>query len=91
MQVEIKAQIAVAGVFLHDNLLETEVVDAKAAILFLGPGAEQAIGPGFRKSLAVNNASLLPAFDIRPNFGLHEFANRVPELFMLKFESYAAH
>jgi hypothetical protein len=31
-------------------------------------------------SITINDASLVPAFDIRPNFGLHEFANRIAEL-----------
>ena len=77
---EIEAQITVPGVFLHDDLFESKIFDAKTAILFLGPCAEQSVCSGFGKGITINDASLVPAFDIRPNFGLHEFANRIAEL-----------
>ena len=72
VQPEKEPLVAVFRVLFHHDLLVTEVLDTCAAILLVGPHAQEAHLAGLEEGLAVDHPGLVPAVAVRCNFVLEE-------------------
>ncbi|MCY1216452.1 hypothetical protein D9M72_283250 [compost metagenome] len=86
-----EAGVAMARVFLDQDLLIAEVIDAGAAIFFLGPHQQVALLACLAEHLAVDAALLAPALAMRPDLALVEAAGGFAEGVVFGFEDQALH
>ncbi len=74
-----EARIAIAGIFLDQDLLEAKIRLARAAVFLVGPHQQQALPAGLQESLAIDNTLFVPLFRVRLNLVLQKAAHRIAE------------
>ncbi len=86
-----ETDVAMPGVLLEQDLLETEVRDAGAAVFFIGPHAKEPLLAGLEEGLAIDDLLLLPLVTIRLDLIDQEGPRSVAEHLVVFIENRAFH
>src|SRR5690606_36083667 len=86
-----EARVAVAQVFLDQDLLVPEILDAGAAVLLVRPHEQEALLTGLEEGFTVDDPLLLPAIGIGSDLLLEEGADGVAEDLVIFGEDVARH
>src|SRR4051794_29128651 len=91
MQRHEKTTFSVAAVFFNQYLLETEVFDARAAVLFIGPDHQIALLTRLAERFAIDESLLAPSLGVRTDLSLKKTSCGFAKLIVLGFEDSAVH
>src|SRR5438270_13783105 len=91
VQLQVEPGVALAHVLLVDDLRVTKIDDPCPAILLVRPHEQVALLPRLGERPTIDISLFAPARGMRSNLLLHESADRVAKLLVLRLEDEAAH
>ena len=91
VQREVDAGVAPAQNFFGQDLVIPKISDARAAVSFVGPHAQQALRACLLPHLAVNTTGFAPTLDMRRYLVFHEAHHAVAKGVMVSIKDCAVH